>query len=117
MRKILILMCVLLVALLLTLPVVGCTKPLTLTMRAPTDGATIDTSPVEVRGYVSDSKATVWVNNTQVKVSKSGGKWYFSTNVELAEGENTIKVTAARGKPDNWKDTVAKTVAVTYSPK
>lgn len=78
------------------------------------DGVTINKSPVEVRGYVSDPKATVWVGDTTVTVSKKG---YYSTNLELAEGENTIKVTAARGKPGQWKDATARTVAVTYSPK
>jgi len=104
---------VLLVISLLVLPVVGCVKPLTLRITAPVDEATIDKSSVEVKGTVSDSKATVWVNDTIVTVSKK----YYSTKLELAEGENTIKVTAARGKPDKWKDVVERTVTVTYTPK
>ena len=101
---------------LLALPVVGCTaKPsLSLVITEPRDGATIDTSPVKVGGYVTDPKATVWVGGTKVTVSNKG---YYSTNVELAEGENTIKVTAAQGKEGKWKNVVDETVTVTYSPK
>ena len=105
---------ILLVISLLALPVVGCAKPLTLRILGPTDGETVDESSVEVRGYVSDSKATVWVNDTIVTVSKKG---YYSTKLELAEGENIIKVVAARGKPDKWKEVVDRTVTVTYGPE
>ena len=114
MSKLAKLICALLIISLLALPMVGCAKPLTVSILAPTDGSTIDTSPVEVRGYVSNAKATVWVNDTIVTVSKKG---YYTTMLELAEGENAIKVTAARGEPGKWKDTVARTVTVTYSPK
>ena len=105
---------ILLVISLLALPVVGCAKPVTLRILGPTDGSTVDKSPVEVRGIVSDAKATVWVNDTIVTVSKKG---YYSTIVELTEGENTINVVAARGKEGKWKDVVGRTVTVTYSPE
>ena len=47
---------VLLVVSLLALPLVGCAKPVTLSVYAPTDGATVTESPVTVRGGVSDHK-------------------------------------------------------------
>lgn len=106
--------CAILIILLLAIPMVSCAKPLTLAVYEPKDGAAVKGSPVTVRGYVSDAKATVWVNDTIVTLSKSKG---FSAEALLAEGENTVKVTAARGKPGKWKDTVVRTVSVTYSPK
>jgi len=113
------LLCILLVIASLVLLVVGCTKPLTVTIYEPKDVATVDKSPVEVRGTVSDAKATVWVNDTIVAVTKAktGGRGNFSTNVDLNEGDNTINVVAARGKEGDWKEVVDKTVTVTYSPK
>ena len=105
---------VLLVISLLALPTVGCAKPLTVTVFEPKHEATINTSTVEVRGYVSDAKATVWVNDTIVTVSKKGT---YLTELGLAEGENTIEVVAARGKEGNWKGVVGRTVTVTYSPE
>ena len=115
MNKLAKLICALLIISLLAIPMVGCSKPLSLRITTPMNESIVDTSPVEVRGYVSDSKATVWVGDTTVTtVSKQG---YWSTKLELVEGENTFIVTAARGKPDNWKDTVAWSVTVTYSPK
>ena len=114
MSKLAKLICALLIISLLAVPMAGCAKPLTVSILAPMEGSTIDTSPVEVRGYVSDSKATVWVSDTTVTVSKKG---YYSTELELAEGENTIKVTAARGKPGKWKNVMQRIVTVTYSPE
>ena len=101
----------LLVVSLLAVPLAGCAKPLTMSVWEPQHGAAFTDSKVWVRGYVSDSKATVWVNDSTVGVSKQGN---FSILIELAEGENTIKVTAARGKPDKWKDVIERTVTVTY---
>lgn len=94
---------------LLALPLVGCAKPLTLTVSRPTDGATLTRSLVMVRGMVSDAKARVMVNDTQVRP----GRWYgvFTTKVELTEGVNIIKVVATRGK-----EVLTKTVTVTYTP-
>jgi len=105
---------ILLVISLLALPVVGCAKPLTLSVWEPKDGATITESTVEVKGYVSDDKATVWVNDRIVPVTKAKA---FSTAIILIEGENTINVVAARGKEGNWKDIVDETVTVTYTPE
>ena len=109
------LLCALLVISLLALPLplLGC-KEFTVSVIAPTHESTITTPAVEVRGFVSDAKATVWVNDAIVAVSKKG---YYSTNLELAEGENEIKVVAARGEPDKWKDVVGRTVTVTYTPE
>lgn len=113
MNKVSKLLCALLAISLLALPLVGCAKPLTVNITAPTDGSTVDKSPLEVRGFVSNPKATVWVNDTTVPVSKKG---FYSTKVELAEGENTIKVVAARGKAPKWKEVVNSTATVTYKP-
>ena len=108
MSKLVKLLGILLVISLLALPLVACAKqPLTLTVW-PMDGATVDETPVGVRGYVSDRKATVWVNDTIVTVSKEG---YYSTNLELTEGENIITVVATLGE-----ETITKTVTVTYTP-
>jgi nitrogen fixation protein FixH len=101
----------LLVVSLLAVPVAGCAKLLTVSVWEPQQGAAFTDATVQVRGYVSDAKATVWVNDSTVVVSKDGN---FSANLELAEGENTITVTAARGKPDKWKDVTERTVRVTY---
>ena len=118
MKKLAKLVCAILIISLLVIPMVGCSKPLSLTITAPTNESIVDTSPVEVRANVSDDKATVWVNGTIVPVAKyKAGGGYVSTKLDLNEGENTFIVTAARGKPDNWKDTVAWSVTVTYSPK
>ena len=105
MNKLAKLICAILVISLLVVPMVGCAKPLTVMIYEPEDGATVTESPVTARGYVSDAKATAWVNDTIVTLSKT--KW-FSAEVELAEGENEIKVVAARGKPDKWKDVVER---------
>jgi len=110
-KKILLLTLALIVT--LALPLAGCTQLLNVTVKAPKDGATVNNSLVEVKGHVSDYKATVWVNEVAVNVLTNGN---FSTNIELAEGENTIKVRAAQGKPDAWKKVVDKTITVTYVP-
>ncbi|OGO21819.1 MAG: hypothetical protein A2Z28_08110 [Chloroflexi bacterium RBG_16_51_9] len=99
---------------LLTMPLAGCSKPLTLSVYEPQHGAAFTDASVEVRGNVSDSKATVWVNDNVVVVTKYPKTASFTTTIDLIEGENTIKVTAARGKPDNWKDVIERTVTVTY---
>ena len=112
-------LCVLLMMSLLAMPLVGCTKPLTLGIASPTDGRTFDQSQIEVRANVSDAKATVWVNDAEIAVTKyKSGAGYVSTKVDLSEGENTIKVVAARGyKKGQWKDVVERTLTVTYTPK
>ena len=117
MNKMVKLLGILLVISLLAVPLAGCAKPVTLTVHEPKDGATVTESPVTVRGSVSDAKATVWVNDTIVAVTKARTGGNFSTAITLIEGENTIKIVAAQGKADKWKNVVGKTVTVTYSPK
>ena len=107
------LVCALLLITLLALPLTGC-KELTVSITEPKHESTVTESIVEVRGFVSDAKATVWVNDVQVaSVSKKG---YYSAEVTLTEGENTIKVVAAQGKPGKWKKVIGREVTVTYSP-
>lgn len=118
MKKLAKLVCAIAIISLLAIPVAGCSKPLTLTITAPTNESIVNASPVEVRANVSDAKATVWVNDTVVAITKyRAGGGYISTKLDLNEGENSIKVTAARGKPDKWKDVIERTMSVTYSPK
>ena len=107
-NKIVKLLGVLLVISLSVLPLVGCGKQLSLTIYTPTEGATITESPVKVWGYVSDSKATVRVNNVVVVVSEE----FYSTQFKLTEGENIIQVIATLGEV-----TITNTVTVTYSPE
>ena len=118
MSKLARLICAFIIISLLALPVVGCAKPLTVSITSPTHGSTKTSEKLEVKGYVSDSKATVWVNDTIVAVSKATkGRGFFLTEVILAEGENTINVVAARGEEGKWKEVVGGTVTVTYTPK
>lgn len=118
MKKLAKLICAIVIISLLAIPVVGCAKPLSLAITSPTNASVVDKSPVEVRANVSDVKATVWVNDAIVPVTKyRAGGGFVSTKLDLNEGENTFIVTAARGKPGKWKDTVNWSVTVTYSPK
>ena len=102
---------------LLTLPLAACAKPVSLSVYDPQYGTTVTEPEITVKGYVSDAKATVWVNDTVATVKKAGRKIYFSAPVTLEEGENTIKVVAAQGKAGKWKNVISKTVTVTYSPE
>jgi len=119
MKKGLKLLCALLAISLLAVSLVGCAKPLTLTVLSPTDGKTFSTPTVEARGSVSDAKASVWVNGVPQVVKKpTRGLPYFSTKIDLVEGENTTRFMAARGyKKGNWKEVVERTVTVTYTPR
>ncbi|MFC2004809.1 hypothetical protein ACFLUY_01145 [Chloroflexota bacterium] len=108
MKNLQVLLCAVLVLSLLVMPLVGCAKPLTLTVYQPQHGARLTSSPVTVDCFVSDTKATVKINNTKVSISERG---YSSVKVSLKEGENTIKVVATYGK-----ESVSKTLIVTYAP-
>ncbi len=108
MNKMFRLLQILVVISLLALPLVGCAKPLTLSLIDPRDGYTFTEATITVKGTLSDAKARVWVNDSIVEVSKKG---FFSTEVTLTEGENTIKVVTARGE-----EVVSTTVIVTYAP-
>jgi hypothetical protein len=79
---------------------------LALTVDTPQDGATVTASPVTVSGTVNKTDK-VRVNDVVVPVKD--GK--FSTDIKLTEGDNVIHVVATSGK-----ETVDKTVKVTYNP-
>ena len=113
MSKIFKLVGILLLIPLLALSLVGCAKEeLTLTVYTPVDGDMRTSSSVTLQGKVSDSGATVKINDTEVPVTKFGA---FSAKVTLNEGENTIKVVATWGEEVVTK-TITKTITVTYTP-
>ena len=87
----------------------GCAKPLTLKIWAPLDGYTLTTSPIVVRGNVSDAKATAQVNDDTVPVDNQGN---FTTTIEPQEGKNTIEIVATV----EGKEPVAQTITVTCKP-
>jgi len=84
-------------------------KPLALEISAPEDNAELSESPVTVSGMVSIPEATVTVNGIEVAVAEDGS---YSTSVELAEGENTLTVTATA----EGKEPVEESITVTYIP-
>ena len=94
---------------LLALPITACMEGsmiLILTVDTPQDKTTVSAPTVTVSG--TDTKtAEVKINGVVVPVK--GGK--FSTDIKLTEGSNVINVVATSGK-----ETVEKTVKVTYSP-
>ncbi len=100
-----------LVICLLALPIAAC-KPwessltLIMTLDTPQDKTTVSASPVTVSGTVNKT-AEVKINDVVVPIK--GGK--FSTDFKLTEGSNVINVVATSGK-----DTVQKTVTITYNP-
>ena len=107
---------ILLVLCLLALPFVGCMggragfgeKQFILEVSAP---RYVTKPSVAVQGEVTDRRATVKVNDTEVLLRESGQRaGSFSTGVELKEGDNTITVTATLGK---WLKT--RVVTVTYT--
>ena len=108
MKKLQIPIYILLILSLLAMPLVGCAKAPTLTIKEPASGTTVTEAEITVRGTVSDPKATVRVNDVKVNVGSSGS---FSKKVTLKEGVNTIKVWAIRSKKS-----VTKTITVTYAP-
>jgi hypothetical protein len=94
---------------LLALPITACWEGsmiLILTVDTPQDKTTVSASPVTVSGTVSKT-AEVKINDVVVPIK--GGK--FSTDFKLTEGSNVINVVATSGK-----DTVTKTVTITYNP-
>jgi hypothetical protein len=105
------LLSILLVISVLTLPIAAC-KPwetamtLIMTIDTPKDGTTIGASSVIVSGTVNKT-AEVKINDVVVPIN--GGK--FSTDFKLTEGSNVINVVATSGK-----DTVKKTLTITYNP-
>ena len=99
----------LLVISLLALSISACMDSATvlmITVDTPQDKATVGASPVVVSGTVN-KKAEVKIND--VVVSVKDGK--FTTDSKLTEGSNVINVVATSGK-----ETVERTVKVTYNP-
>ena len=97
------------VILLLALPITACWEGsmiLVLTVDTPQDKTTVSESSVTVSGTVTKT-AEVKINGVVVPIK--GGK--FSTDFKLTEGSNVINVVATSGK-----ETVTKTVTVTYNP-
>ena len=96
---------------LLALQIAAC-KPwesamiLIMAVDTPQDRTTVSASPVTVGGTVNKT-AEVKINDVVVPIK--GGK--FSTDFKLTEGSNVINVVATSGK-----DTVKKTVTITYNP-
>ena len=72
----------------------------------PQDKTTVSASLVTVSGTVNKT-AEVKINDVVVPIK--GGK--FSTDFKLTEGSNVINVVGTSGK-----DTVTKTVTITYNP-
>ena len=94
---------------LLALPITACWEGsmiLILTVDTPQDKTPVSASPVTVSGTVNKT-AEVKINDVVVPIK--GGK--FSTDFKLTEGSNVINVVATSGK-----DTVTKTVTITYNP-
>ena len=79
---------------------------LILNVDTPQDKTTVSMPTVTVSGTVTKT-AEVKINN--VVVLSKGNK--FSTDIKLTEGSNVINVVATSGK-----ETVDKTVKVTYNP-
>jgi len=97
------------VILLLALPITACTGSaliLAMTVDTPQDKTTVSESSVTVSGTVTKT-AEVKINDVVVPIK--GGK--FSTDFKLTEGSNVINVVATSGK-----ETVTKTVTITYNP-
>jgi uncharacterized protein YfaP (DUF2135 family) len=105
------LLCISIVISVWVLPITAC-KPwesamtLIMAVDTPQDGATVSASPVTVSGTVNKT-ATVKINDVVVPIK--GGK--FSIDFKLTEGSNVINVVGTSGK-----DTVTKTMTITYNP-
>jgi len=81
---------------------------LSLEITSPEDGAELNESPVTINGSVSDSEATVTVNDEDVEVAEDGS---FTTQVELTEGDNIIEAVAVLNGQES-----SDSITVTYSP-
>ena len=95
---------------LLCVTLVGCHHGgLSVEITWPYDGMRVYATPAPVKGTVSDSSASVTINNTPVVVAENG---YFVGSVDLTEGENTITVVAISGEGE----TATKAITVTHAP-
>lgn len=82
--------------------------PLTLSITSPSDGATVNASPVTVTGTVSNN-AQVTVNGVTAAVTSGT----FSAAVPLNEGANTVTATAS----DQYGQTTTAGITVTLITK
>lgn len=78
-----------------------------ITITSPSDLATVNNSPIDVSGTVSDSSAIVKVNGIQATVSDGN---FTATGVPLTEGANTI--TAVAVSPNNLSGSHTITVTL-----
>lgn len=67
------------------------TTPPAITITSPTNGSTVNTSSVTVSGTIDDNAATVTVNDVNAIISTNT---FTASNITLAEGTNSITVTA-----------------------
>jgi PGF-pre-PGF domain-containing protein len=81
----------------------------------PANNSLFQNDEITVSGFATDASGiyTVYVNGYAVSVAAAGS---FSNTVVLAEGENTITITAADNSPSMNTATVTRTVMYTPPP-
>lgn len=84
------------------------TKTLTLSISSPSNGATVSSPSVTIKGKTA-ANAEVFVNDTSTRADASGN---FSVTLTLDEGDNPIVVSAN----DADGNVVEKELTVTYTP-
>jgi outer membrane protein assembly factor BamB len=77
---------------------------------SPPNGATETSSPITVKGTVSDTVDIASVTVNGIKATLTGGVW--SASVPLTSGQNTITAKAT----DGAGETAAASITVTYTP-
>ncbi len=85
----------------------SCTT-LTINIGSPDNGEELTSSPIRIKGSVSDPGATVTVNDIEAEVVNGR---FSSDWVQLAGGKNTIRVVATLGERK-----VSKIITVVYNP-
>lgn len=83
-----------------------------LTVESHTDGETVSVSPVPVRVSATDATGIAWVTIDGQAAALENGMYVAS--VELAGGDNTIKVAAQDNSPNANRDSLSFTL--TYDP-
>ena len=78
--------------------------PLTVQITSPTDGTVVNSTPIVVTGTVSDSSASVYINNVPATVSNGS----FQATINLSQGQNQIEAVAT----DQYGQTVSVNVNV-----
>jgi len=81
---------------------------LSVDIASPEDGEVLSANVIKVYGTVSDSGATVTINDTPAHIFEQGD---FYSYVELQEGENVVEVVSHRGNEE-----VTETVRVFFKP-